>query len=280
MDEKKKYLSASGYNLRGSSYSLNIPQGPISGYRGSNEFICKAKSLTSLNNLYNHDFHTVTDDPQPQTLKEKIQQLPELLKNKARNACRKKILYKRFPIMNWLPNYSMDDAVGDLVAGFTVGLTVIPQALAYAGIAGLPAAYGLYGSFLGCFVYIFLGSCKDVPMGPTAIASLLTYQAARGSWQKAVLLCLLTGIIELIMGLFGLGFLIDFVSGPVSSGFTSAVALIILSSQVKDLFGIKGGGNTFIEMWTKIFENIGEYRMSDSILGVICIVVLLCMRVS
>lgn len=116
--------------------------------------------------------------------------------------------------------------------------------------------------------------------GPTAIASLLTYQAARGSWEKAVLLCLLTGIIELVMGLFGLGFLIDFVSGPVSSGFTSAVALIILSSQVKDLFGIKGGGNTFIEMWTKIFENIGEFRMTDSILGFICIVVILLMRVS
>jgi solute carrier family 26 (sodium-independent sulfate anion transporter), member 11 len=69
---------------------------------------------------------------------------------------------------------------------------------------------------------------------------LLTFQTARGSWQKAVLLCFLTGIIELFMGFFGLGFLIDFVSGPVSSGFTSAVALIILSSQVKDIFGIKG----------------------------------------
>ena len=97
--------------------------------------------------------------------------------------------------------------------------------------------YGLYGSFLGCFVYIFLGSCKDVPMGPTAIASLLTYQGAAGSWQRAVLLSFLTGMIEIAMGLFGLGFLIDFVSGPVSSGFTSAVALIILTSQIKDIFG-------------------------------------------
>lgn len=84
--------------------------------------------------------------------------------------------------------YSSQDAVGDMVAGITVGLTVIPQALAYAGIAGLDPAYGLYGSFMGCFVYILLGSCKDVPMGPTAIASLLTYQAAGGVWQKAVLL--------------------------------------------------------------------------------------------
>ena len=82
------------------------------------------------------------------------------------------------------------------------------------------------------------------------------------------------------MGFFGLGFLIDFVSGPVSSGFTSAVALIILSSQMKDIFGIKGGGSTFIEMWTAIFENIKNIRMADTFLGVACIIILLMMRVS
>lgn len=109
---------------------------------------------------------------------------------------------------------------------------------------------------------------------------MLTYQTAQGSWQKATLLCFLTGIIELLMGFFGLGFLIDFVSGPVSSGFTSAVALIILSSQMKDIFGIKGGGSTFIEMWSAIFENIKNIRMGDTFLGVACIIILLMMRVS
>jgi len=116
--------------------------------------------------------------------------------------------------------------------------------------------------------------------GPTAIASLLTFQTARGSWQKSVLLCFLTGIVELLMGFFGLGFLLDFVSGPVSSGFTSAVALIILSSQVKDVFGITASGNTFLEMWTSIIKNINGIRISDTILGFACIIVLLMMRVS
>lgn len=260
MDDKKKYLSASGYNLHGSSYSINIPTGGVvsSGYRGSNEFI-------------------LTDDT-PKSTKEQLREIPLLMKKKASNIFRKKMLYKRVPILNWLPKYTSQDAIGDAIAGVTVGLTVIPQALAYAGIANLPAAYGLYGSFLGCFVYIFLGSCKDVPMGPTAIASLLTFQAAQGSWEKAVLLCLLTGIIELLMGLFGLGFLIDFVSGPVSSGFTSAVALIIFSSQVRDIFGIKASGSTFLEMWTSIAENIHGIRVSDTILGLTCIVILLLMR--
>lgn len=174
--------------------------------------------------------------------------------------------------------YSSQDAVGDLVAGITVGLTVIPQALAYAGIAGLDPAYGLYGSFMGCFVYIFLGSCKDVPMGPTAIASLLTYQAAGGVWQKAVLLSLLTGIIEIIMGFMGLGFLLNFVSGPVSSGFTSAVSLIILSSQVKDILGIKAKGTTFVAMWSSMFQNIHDIRINDTFMGISCIIILLLMR--
>lgn len=82
------------------------------------------------------------------------------------------------------------------------------------------------------------------------------------------------------MGLFGLGFLIDFVSGPVSSGFTSAVSLIILTSQVKNILGIAAKGTTFIEIWTEIIHNIKDVRASDTILGITCIVVLLIMRVS
>lgn len=117
-------------------------------------------------------------------------------------------------------------------------------------------------------------------MGPSAISSLLTFQSANGVWQKAVLLSFLSGVIEILMGLFGLGFLINFVSGPVSSGYTSAVSLIILSSQVKDLLGIPGSGQTFVEMWKSIIENIHHIRTTDTVLGFSCIIVLLLMRVS
>uniref|UniRef100_A0A0K8TQT4 Putative sulfate/bicarbonate/oxalate exchanger sat-1 n=1 Tax=Tabanus bromius TaxID=304241 RepID=A0A0K8TQT4_TABBR len=208
----------------------------------------------------------------------RLEEVKSWIQQKARSAFSEKMLYKRLPICRWLPKYNSEDAVGDLVAGITVGLTVIPQALAYSGIAGLPAAYGLYGSFLGCFVYILLGSCKDVPVGPTAIAALLTYQTAKGSWQKSVLLCFLSGIVELLMGLFGLGFLVDFVSGPVSSGFTSAVSLIIVTSQVKDVLGISAHGTTFIEIWGSIFNNIRNTKVWDTILGIACICVLFTMR--
>lgn len=83
-------------------------------------------------------------------------------------------------------------------------------------------------------------------MGPTAISALVTLQAAKGVWQRAVLLSFTSGIIQLFMGVFGLGFVVDFVSGPVCSGFTSAVALIVFTSQVKDIFG-------------KIFESFALY---------------------
>lgn len=138
--------------------------------------------------------------------------------------------------------------------------------------------YGLYGSFMGCFVYILLGSCKDVPMGPTAISALLTFQTAHGSAVKAVLLTFLTGCIELLMGFCGLGFLIDFVSGPVSSGFTSAVALIICTSQVKDVLAIHAAGSTFVQTWISIFENIHLSQPWDAALGVTCIAALLVLK--
>lgn len=129
-------------------------------------------------------------------------------------------------------------------------------------------------------MYIFLGSCKDVPMGPSAISALLTYQTARGNVHKAVLLSFLAGVIELVMGIFGLGFLVDFVSGPVSSGFTSAVSLIIVTSQIKDVLGITAKGTTFLEIWQSIFKDIHNIRAWDTVLGLTCIAVLLIMRVS
>lgn len=124
-----------------------------------------------------------------------------------------------------------------------------------------------------------MGSCKDVPIGPSAITALLTYQTAKGVYQKAILLNFLSGIVELLMGIFGLGFLVDFVSGPVASGFTSAVAIIICTSQVKDVLGITAKGATFVEIWTQIFADIHNTNGWDAALGGTCIAVLLIMKV-
>ncbi|XP_018345354.1 PREDICTED: sodium-independent sulfate anion transporter [Trachymyrmex septentrionalis] len=224
------------------------------------------------------------EEPGDDEAKQKESLLKSLLQHtrrRARAIYTKKTLYKRLPILNWLPRYNTQDAFGDLLAGITVGLTVIPQSLAYSRVAGLPVQYGLYGSFLGCFIYVILGSCKDVPMGPTAIISLLTYQTVSHldfPVMHAILLSFLAGIVELLMGIFGLGFLIDFVSGPVSSGFTSAVALIIVTSQVKDILGIPAKGSQFIEMWQSIGGLIHTTSAWDTILGISCIALLLILR--
>ncbi|XP_055903768.1 sodium-independent sulfate anion transporter-like [Eupeodes corollae] len=192
--------------------------------------------------------------------------------------CRKKMVYKRLPILTWLPKYSAADAIGDLIAGITVGMTVIPQGLAYSSVAGLPPEFGLYGSFMGCLVYVVLGSCKDSTIGSTAVASLLVGQSSEGVWQRAVLLTFLTGLIEIAMGVLHLGFLVDFVSGPVNSGFTSAVALIILTSQMKNLLNVKATGSTFVKMWASVLQNITKSHISDTCLGLSSITFLLTFR--
>lgn len=138
--------------------------------------------------------------------------------------------------------------------------------------------FGLYGSFMGCFIYTILGGCKDVPMGPSSITSLLTLQAAGGVWQKAVLLCFLTGIVEIIMGFIGMGFFLNFVSGPVNSAWISACAIIILTSQIKNILGIAASGSTFTQTWSSIFQNINGMRWIDTFMGVSCLIVLLLMR--
>ncbi|XP_017470316.1 PREDICTED: sodium-independent sulfate anion transporter-like [Rhagoletis zephyria] len=221
------------------------------------------------------DFILVTDHQKPT----KGCNFGDFCESSLNNVFRKKTLYKRLPILQWLPRYTRSDAIGDLIAGITVGLTVIPQGLAYSSVAGLPTQYGLYGAFMGCFVYVVLGTCKDSTVGSTAIASLMVFQFAKGVWQRAVLLTFLTGIIEILMAFFRLGFIIEFVSDPVSAGFTSAVTLIISTAQFKDIIGIKNAkGTTFLERWISMINSIGSIRLADTILGCSCVAILLLMR--
>ncbi|KAJ2945881.1 hypothetical protein O0L34_g4786 [Tuta absoluta] len=192
--------------------------------------------------------------------------------------CRR-LLHKRLPVTKWLPEYNTEKALADFIAGVTVGLTVIPQALAYATLAGLPPQYGLYSSFMGCFVYMMFGSCKDITLGPTALMALMTYQQIQGrNFDYAVLLCFLTGVVQLIMGILHLGVLIDFISVPVTVGFTSATSVIIAVSQFKGLLGLQFKSGGFIDTVKKVVINIPNAKMSDSTLGITCIVTLLLMR--
>uniref|UniRef100_A0A1B6C3Z6 STAS domain-containing protein n=2 Tax=Clastoptera arizonana TaxID=38151 RepID=A0A1B6C3Z6_9HEMI len=186
---------------------------------------------------------------------------------------------QRLPITKWLPLYTGSDAVSDVVAGITVGLTLMPQAIAYAALAGLGPQYGLYSGWIGCLVYIVLGSTRQICIGPTALVSLLTYTYTHDtSPDMAALLCFLSGCVELICGCLQLGFLVDFVSVPVVSGFTSAAAVIIASSQMKGLFGLKYNAENFITTWIEFFKHCGATHLWDLVLGLFCIVFLLSLK--
>ncbi|KAM6377011.1 LOW QUALITY PROTEIN: sodium-independent sulfate anion transporter [Pluvialis apricaria] len=184
----------------------------------------------------------------------------------------------RLPVLRWLPRYSPAWLQLDLVAGLTVGLTAVPQALAYAEVAGLPLQYGLYSSFMGCFVYCFLGTAKDVTLGPTAIMSLLVSSYAFHEPVYAILLAFLSGCIQLAMGLLRLGFLLDFISYPVIKGFTSAASVTISFNQVKNILGLRGIPRQFFLQVYETLRRIGETRAGDAVLGLACLAVLAGLR--
>eukprot|EP00040_Diaphanoeca_grandis_P005509 m.33141 g.33141 ORF g.33141 m.33141 type:complete len:791 (-) comp16766_c0_seq1:275-2647(-) len=212
------------------------------------------------------------------------------------------------PITTWIRQYSRSKAVSDFIAGLTVGLMLIPQGMAYATIAGLPAIYGLYGGFMGLFVYALMGTSKDITNGPTALMSLIvvhglphlphpphdettnttmynpchdvanlnsTYCCQDGEdflctpVNMAIALSLATGIIQIGLGLLNFGGLIDFIAFPVLNGFTTAAAVKIFSSQVKHIFGLSNiDGSTFVSTWTGIFTNMPSMRWQDLVISI------------
>lgn len=149
-------------------------------------------------------------------------------------------------ITTWLPNYQKSFLKDDITAGLTVGIMLIPQGMAYAIIVGLPAIYGLYAGIIPSFIYAIFGSSRQLSVGPTAMISLLTGSgiiALAGdnvelAIQLAVTLALMVGIIQLLFAFFRMGFLVNYLSHPVISGFTSAAAIIIVFSQLKHLLSI------------------------------------------
>lgn len=152
-----------------------------------------------------------------------------------------------FPILNWGLNYKREDLTGDLTAGIIVASLLIPQGMAYAMLAGLPPQVGLYASIFPQIVYACLGTASMLSVAPVAVDSLMvaTVVSAIATentpeyWGYALTLALLVGIIELLIGIFRLGFIANFLSQAVISGFISAAAILIGFSQLKHLLGIK-----------------------------------------
>ncbi|NQY98433.1 MAG: sulfate permease [Henriciella sp.] len=195
--------------------------------------------------------------------------------------------FKRyFPILEWAPQYRKDTFLSDLVAASIVTIMLIPQSLAYALLAGLPPEIGLYASILPLMVYAIFGTSRQLAVGPVAILSLMTAAAAgkvasQGSTeyiQAAVILACLSGLILLVMGLFRMGFLANFLSRPVVSGFISATGIIIAASQFKHILGIDANGHNLLELSASLFGGLPQTNFSTLLIGGVSLIFLLWVR--
>ncbi|WP_090415381.1 SulP family inorganic anion transporter [Nitrosomonas halophila] len=150
------------------------------------------------------------------------------------------------PLLPWLLHYDQANLRGDISAGLTVGVMLIPQGMAYAMLAGLPPIYGLYASLVPLLLYALFGTSRQLAVGPVAMVALMV-AAGVGTIAEpgtdayiayAILLAFMVGMIQLSMGILRMGFLVNFLSHPVITGFTSAAAIIIAFSQLQHLLGI------------------------------------------
>ncbi|MFO7557284.1 MAG: SulP family inorganic anion transporter [Desulfobacterales bacterium] len=156
------------------------------------------------------------------------------------------MIFKVFPFMEWFKDYSLEKFRIDFLAGLTVALVLIPQSMAYAQLAGLPAYYGLYAAFLPPMIASLFGSSRQLATGPVAVVSLMTAAsleplATAGSEAfiaYAVLLAMTVGVFQFLLGVLRLGMIVNFLSHPVVNGFTNAAAIIIASSQLSKIFGV------------------------------------------
>jgi len=175
---------------------------------------------------------------------------------------------KILPFLSWFKGYNMNSLRADAISGLTVALVLIPQSMAYAQLAGLPAYYGLYASFLPPMVAALFGSSRQLATGPVAVVSLMTAASleplatagSEGYIAYAVMLALMVGLFQLALGILRLGLVVNFLSHPVVNGFTNAAAIIIASSQLSKMFGVYvDKGEHHYETIIRVFEAAFHY---------------------
>jgi len=197
------------------------------------------------------------------------------------------MLSRLLPFLAWFP-LTRARLRADAIAGTTVALVLVPQSMAYAQLAGMPAYYGLYAAFLPVVVGALWGSSRQLSTGPVAMVSLLTGStlaqfAAPGSdpfVAYAILLALMAGLMQLLLGIFRLGAVINFLSHPVIVGFTNAAAIIIALSQINKMLGVPiGRGEHFLlDVWT-VLQQARDLHAPSLVMGVAALALIALFRI-
>ena len=186
------------------------------------------------------------------------------------------MLKSYLPILDWGARYSRDDLANDGMAALIVTIMLIPQSLAYALLAGLPPEVGLYASIAPLVLYAVFGTSRALAVGPVAVVSLMTAAAvgnlaAVGTpeyYTAAIVLALLSGLMLVAMGLLKLGFLANFLSHPVISGFITASGIIIAASQIPTILGIRAGGQNLLDLVLSIIAELPQTNVFTVAVGV------------
>jgi len=190
-------------------------------------------------------------------------------------------------LLHDLKTYNTNSLICDLLAGSTVAIILIPQGMAYALMAGFPPIYGLYAALVPILIYPFLGSSRFLSVGPVALVSIIVlsglsqFAAPMSSEfiRLAILVSLLAGIIQIALSIFKLGFLVNFLSHPVISGFTSAAAFIIIFSQVKYILGIEPDrGSNIIQTINGLTAKIHDTNMTALVIGITSLVIIILIK--
>ncbi|MFD2706273.1 SulP family inorganic anion transporter [Salibacterium lacus] len=190
-------------------------------------------------------------------------------------------------ILNLPPDYNGQSFKQDIAAGLTVFIMLVPQGMAYALLAGLPPVMGLYASTIPLILYALFGSSRHLAVGPVALSSILIFSGVSAFSEPqsseyitlVLLLTLMTGILQLFLGLVNAGALVKFISQNVINGFTSAVAIIIGFSQLGNFFGIEmGGQNQLLPLAVSFFQHINAVHLPTTVIGVVSLVMLMGLR--
>jgi SulP family sulfate permease len=177
------------------------------------------------------------------------------------------VLERIVPAYGWLRNYKREDLTSDLSASVVVVAMIVPQGMAYALLAGLPASYGLYASTVPAIVYALFGTSRHMPVGPPALMALLTFTSVSALAEPrtpeyislALLLALMVGVLQLVIGVLRMGFITNFISHPVLQGFIYASAIVIALTQMEHLLGVSvSGGHSTVGLVIEYGRKIGE----------------------